>query len=123
MGTSVTNLIGSGVPAQAARHLGSLICTIAGVGTAQAGAALIANANVVVLTTGSGQTAFVFNAGNPVGTTFKLFNTTATTALIYPELGGQINLAGANAAFSLVQNKGAEFVKIALLTWVTVQGA
>jgi hypothetical protein len=118
MGTSSAYLCQEGLPWPLAKHMGMTINTLTGVGTAQSGATLISGANFILLTTAGGATAFVLPANLEIGSSMELSNPSATTALIYPELGAQIQGGGANAAFSVVQNKVCKLTKIAALTWV-----
>lgn len=100
-----TDLMGSGMPAALANLLGNRPATIAGVGTAQAGAAVLASMSA--LTTTGGATAFIIPSAAGLSRLFFLNNTSSTTALIYPPAGlsAAFNTGSADAAFSLAQNK------------------
>ena len=120
MGTSAAYLAGSGMPGQQAMHLGLVVASVNGTGTAQSGATLLAGSNFYVLNTASGATAYVLEANKIIGTHIYVTTLVGTTALVYPELGAQIQGAGANSAFSVAQNKTALLVKVAALTWVAI---
>ena len=117
MGTSSAYLCQEGLPYPLAKHMGLTINTLSGVGTAQAGATPLSGSNFIILTTAAGATAFVLLPNLEIGSTQEVTNPGATTALIYPEVGAQIQGGGANASFSVVQNKVCQFTKIAALTW------
>lgn len=117
-----TGLIGLGMPVELAQLLGNTPATLAGVGTSQAGATSLTS-SMAQLTTSSGQTAFVFRSTASITRLYFLFNTTATTALIYPAVGGTIQGASQDAAFSIAQNKGAIFWHFSSLVWVPVLSA
>lgn len=107
-----SDLTGLGLPGALAAMLGEDVATLAGVGTAQSGAAQIATP-VVLATTSSGQTAFALPSGtaNPgltaAGNEVVVFCTSATTALVFPPVGGTLN--GGSSSVSVAQNKGASF--------------
>lgn len=117
-----TGLIGLGMPAEQASLLGNTPATLAGVGTAQAGATIISS-SMAQLTTSSGQTAFVFRSTSSITRLFFMFNTTATTALIFPAVGGTIQGQSQDASFSIAQNKGAFFWHFSSLVWVPILSA
>lgn len=113
----VSDLMGTGVPAATATLLGNIPSTIAGVGTTQSGAAQITS-SMAALTTASSQTAFVFRSTATITRLFFIYNSSATTALIYPQSGGTIVGLSQDAAFSLAQNKSALFWHFSSLVWV-----
>jgi hypothetical protein len=108
-------------------QLGNKAATLTGVGTTQSGAAVLTmvsadtGANAWNLQPNSGNTAYVMDAGAPVGYTFMAFNPQSTTALIYPESGGTIQGGSANASYSIGQNITALFWKLSALTWVAIK--
>jgi hypothetical protein len=116
--TAANSLIQVGMPDQLSNRLGNTLRTIAGVGTAQTGAASITpNSNCVMGTTAGGATAFVASTGWQVGDSFVFFNTSATTALVYPQSGGAINGGSTNASISVAQNTGVELLKTSSTAW------
>lgn len=122
MGASATDLMALGIAGEPARRIGGTIATaVAGVGTAQTGAAAITG-TVNSVTTASGQTAFILPLHNP-GRTVEIYNTSATTALVYPPVGGAIQGGSTNASFSVAQNKGAIFRYITLTQIVAILSA
>jgi hypothetical protein len=115
---SANSLIQVGTPDQLANRLGNTLRTIAGVGTAQSGAASITpNSNCVSGTTAGGATAFVLSTGWQVGDSLVFFNTSATAALLYPQSGGAINGGSTNASISVAQNTGVELLKTSSTAW------
>lgn len=108
-----TDLMGVGLPQQQATRLGySNPTTIAGVGTAQSGAALIPNeVNNVVGTTAGGQTAFVVDSTVEFTMPYLFRNSSSTTALLYPPSGFAFNAGSNDAAISVAQNQSILFWK------------
>lgn len=116
------DLMGLGLPAELAALLGNTPATLAGVGTTQAGAQVL-NSSMAQLTTSSGQTAFIFRSTSSITRLFFMFNTTATTALIFPPVGGTIQGQSQDASFSIAQNKGAMFWHFSPLVFVPLLSA
>lgn len=122
MTSSPQILMGVGIPDQAARKLGNTLRTIAGVGTAQVGAAPI-TVNAASLTTSGGQTAFVLPTTWEIGDNVTVWNTSATTALIYPQSGGAIDGGSTDAAVSVLQNGSLTLTKVSATSWRSVAGS
>lgn len=112
-----TDLVGLGMASELASRLGNTPATIAGVGTAQTGAAQLTSSMANLTTTG-GATAFVFRSTTSLTRLFFLCNTSATTALIYPPSGGTIQGGAQDAAFSLAQNKSAIIWRFSTTLWI-----
>lgn len=105
--SGIRSLMSAGLPGRTASAIGKAVRTgVTSTVTTQASATKLNPNEFATLTTASGQTGYVLTASQ-VGDEYLLFNTTATTALIYPPSGGKINLGSADAAFSLAQNKAA----------------
>jgi uncharacterized protein (DUF111 family) len=117
-----SDLMGLGIPAAPANLLGDEIATLAGVGTAQSGAGAIGS-GFTKLTTASGQTAVVLPSNAPLLRSYSVFNSSATTALVFPPSGAAINGASADASYSLAQNKMAQFFRVGALEWRCVISA
>lgn len=77
-------------------------------GTTQSGAPLLVGA-VNILTTAASQTAALLPTSHPLGSPIIVRVNTATTAVIFPPVGGSINGGSANASFSVAQNKPTVF--------------
>lgn len=122
MSSSPTTLMGVGIPDKAANALGNTIATIAGVGTAQTGAANL-TVNTVLLTTAGGATAFKFPTTWQVGDEVSTYNTSATTALIYPQSGGSIDGGSTDASVSVAQNASRTFTKVSATSWRSTASA
>jgi hypothetical protein len=117
---SAATLMGLGLPGALAQALGDTQSTIAGTGTAQTGGAAIgATVTFVSATTASSQTAFVLPAGAAPGHTVKVNNSSTTTALVYPDVGGTIDGGSPNASVSIATKVTRNFTKTASLTWVS----
>lgn len=119
MTTSANALTQLGIADQAALKLGNTQRTIAGVGTAQTGAANI-TVNVALLTTSGGATAFVFPTTWEILDEISVFNTSATTALVFPQSGGNINGGSTDASISVAQNQGVTFIKTSATDWKAI---
>lgn len=117
-----TGLMGLGMPAELATLLGNNTATLAGVGTAQTGATAI-SASMANLTTSSGQTAFIFRSTASITRLYFLCNTTATTALLYPAVGGTIQGSAQDASFSIAQNKACLVWHFSSLLWIPLLSA
>lgn len=118
----ISDLMGLGMPGPLASLLGNTPTTIAGVGTSQAGAAKL-NASMVQLTTGSGQTAFIFNSAASLSRLYFIYNSSATTALLFPGVGGTIVGSSQDASLSLAQNKSVMVWHYSSLIWVPLISA
>lgn len=114
------DLSGLGMPPEQAVRLGfSSLTTIAGVGTAQVGAAAIPNfVNNVLATTTGGATAFVLPDAE-LNVPYLVANSSATAALVFPPSGGTINAAAANASVSIAQNLARMFIRLSSTRWIS----
>lgn len=119
MTTSATALVQLSMPGPLALKVGNTIRTIAGVGTAQAGAANL-TVNQALLTTSGGQTAFLLTTQWEVGDEVSVYNTSATSALIYPQSGGAIDGGSTDASVSVAQNAARTFLKVSATAWRSV---
>lgn len=115
------DLMGLGMPQQQAVRLGeSALTTIAGVGTAQSGAAAVpAGTNDVLATTSGGQTAFVLPSLAPLGFPYTVTNSSSTAALVFPPVGGAINAASTDASVSIAQNLARVFIRKSTTRWIS----
>ena len=106
-----TDLMGVGLPQEQATRLGyTAATTLAGVGTSQSGARTIPNmVNNVAGTTTGGQTAFVVDAAVELTMPYLFRNTSSTTALLFPPVGGAFNAGSDNASISVAQNQSILF--------------
>lgn len=114
---SAAELIGLGEAPKLAGLIGNVPSAKSGVGTAQSGATPITT-NFTVLTTASGQTAFLLPTVPAGSGPYIMSNANSDTALVYPPTGGTIQGGSANAAFSVAQNKTAMFFKTSATAWV-----
>lgn len=108
--------MGVGIADKAANKLGNTLRTIAGIGTSQALGALI-TVNSANLTTTGGATAFTLPTTWEIGDDVTVFNTSATTALLYPQSGGAINGGSTDASVSLAQNTAMTLNKRSATSW------
>ncbi len=116
---NANDLIGVGMAPEQAALLGwDPATTIAGVGTAQVGAAAI-KGDFTLATTAVGQTAFVLPSNAPLGVEIIVVNTSATAALVFPPSGGAINAAGSNASVSIAQNLARVFIRLSTTRWIS----
>lgn len=113
------DLMGVGVPQEQAARLGfSQLTTVAGVGTSQIGAAPV-RVNNVLATTAGGQTAFILPADAELEVPYLITNSTATTALVFPHVGGAINAASTDASVGIAQNLGRMFIRKTATRWAS----
>lgn len=117
------DLMGLGLPQEQSVRLGfSDLTTLAGVGTAQSGAAAI-RVNNTLATTAVGQTAFVLPSDAELEVPYLVTNSSATAALVFPPTGGTINAAAANASVSIAQDLARIFVRKTSTRWVSFLAA
>lgn len=120
--STVQDLMGLGMPGGLANRIGNTPATVAGVGTAQTGAAAI-QTSLTNATTAGGATAFVLPSAASLGRPFFFFNSSSTTALVFPPTSGTIQGGSANASFSVAQNKTAIFIRLTSTAWCAVLSA
>jgi hypothetical protein len=110
--------MGCGMPKEQAARLGNNVSlALAGIGTAQAGAAAIVN-KVTTATTAGGATAFVLPSAASLGSVWYFFNTSSTAALVFPTSGGAISGGSTDASFSVAQNKPTIFIRASTNVWM-----
>lgn len=112
MGASADNIAALGIATEAAKLLGERIGAATLSGTTQATAAALVG-TVCIVTAAASQTGGILPTHN-IGRTQEVVNTSSTTAVIYPPLGGQINGLTANTGVNVAANKSAIFRCIAL---------
>ena len=117
--STVLDLMGLGMPGPLANRLGNTPTTITCVGTTNTGAPVV-QTGLSLLVTASSNTAVIFNSSASLGRPFWVFNTTATTALVYPPVGGNFNNGSTDASFSLAQNKAAMFMRTNSTVWAVI---
>ena len=116
-------LIGLGVPPAQAKSLGfPTPPTLAGVGTAQVGAAAITRTMTIVTATG-GATAFVMPAVIPGSGPFVIYNSSGTSALIYPGASKTFNGGSADAALTLPTLRSLVIYKTDATNWIAAFNA
>lgn len=121
MTASTTKLVGAGMPPLQATLAGNTVATLAGIGTTQGAAAPLLN-NVTLLTTSGGATAFVASTIWGIGDSITVFNTTATTALLFPPSGGNFNGGSTNASVNVTQNTALTILRATSTEWITSVG-
>lgn len=125
--TTVSNLMGSGVPPmQAQMTVGKLANTLTATGTSSQAGALPLPSDLSVFTT------VALNAGarlpasgvvsGQAGDIFVVINFGANPLLVYPATGGNISNAGVNASVSIPVNKTADFYCIGNNVWAASIG-
>jgi hypothetical protein len=101
----------------------SINSTVAAAGNAvQASAtALTKNINILTTVTGGSATGVQLPVGI-AGMVIYVYNSTSTTANVYPVAGGsaQINALGVNTAYTLAGTTGARFVCASATQWYTI---
>lgn len=107
MGASSDNLAASGIPIEPAKLLGERFGSVTLTGTTQGTAATLIQ-TVSIVTAAASQTGGILPNHNP-GRTQEVVNTSGTTAVIYPPVGGAINGLSANTGVNVPANKSAIF--------------
>jgi hypothetical protein len=121
-----TNLMSGGkLPAGAAKLIGEFISPspLAGTGTAQSGATPIGSYTVVMAGAETGQTAFILPATAPLGWRVEVYSIGTQTALIFPDVGSQIDALGVNASASIAAAGEGAFRKVSATSWRWFKGA
>lgn len=113
------DLAGVGLPQELGARLGySNLTSLTGVGVAQVGGTAIPNfVNNVSTVTAGGQTAFVLPSAAELEVPYFVYNPSATTALVFPPVGGSINAAGANASVGIAVNLSRIFIRKSSTVW------
>jgi hypothetical protein len=109
-----------GLPAQAAKRLGLDPNSVNGTGTSQAGATAIGQFNFYVRANSqSGATAYILTSVAEVGSDYTVFNSGASSCIIWPPVGGQFNVgAGATATgVTIAVGKGGFFLAVTATTF------
>lgn len=107
MGASATALAALGIAAEPAKIIGETFGAATLAGTTQ-GAAIALVGTVCTVTAAASQTGGILPTHN-VGRTQEVVNTSGTTAVIYPPVGGAINGLSANTGVNVPANKAAIF--------------
>jgi hypothetical protein len=123
------DLIALGTPAELSLMLGfngngRAPQSVTGVGTAQAGAALIRKKNTwAMLVTAGGATACVLPADAELMVPYFICVETSTTGLVFPPTGHSINAAAANASVGIAQNVARIFYRCTATHWLSFLAA
>lgn len=118
-----SDMMGLGMPPALANLVGETIpAPVAAAGTSQAGATPLTG-TINQVTTSAGQTAVLLPSTQPLGTAVHVYVSTATTALVFPPTGGNINEGAANASFSVAQARTATFSRVSATKWIVQYGA
>jgi len=110
------DIMSNGTPAVAALAVVGGVGTVTGVGTTQAGAALLSCANNLLITA-SGATAFILPSNAGIGDSCLVYNTTATTALIYPPSGSKIGNNATDGSSSCPINISVTYRRYTAAIW------
>ena len=107
MSASTNDLMALGMPAELARRVGDTLATVVCAGTAASAATVAPAASFLVLTTAASATGVVLPSHNALRTVV-VTNPVATTAIIYPPVGAQLNGGTATTGGqNIAQNKTA----------------
>lgn len=118
------DLGGVGMPMEQALRVGFNTGTLAGVGTAQSGGkAIPKDVNFVTATTDSGQTAFVLPSSAELLMPYMVYCYSATTALVFPHSGGDINAAGTNNSVTIATTLARVFYRVSSTHWISFLAA
>lgn len=79
--------------------------------------------NVVTTSSATASTGVKLVAGCVPGDELVLFNNTANGVAVYPQVGGQIDALGANAAFTLAAGKKVKFESLGGENWLALLSA
>lgn len=120
-----SDLGGLGLPMELANRVGySALTSLTGVGTAQVGGTAIPNfTNNVSTVTAGGATAFVLPALAELEVPYFVYNPSATTALVFPHVGGSINAAATNASVNIATLLARVFIRKSANVWISFLAA
>jgi hypothetical protein len=117
--TLAIELVNAHLPPVTASMIGGVPSTVAAAGTTQGTAALIGS-SLVTVTGASGTNGVILPAGMP-GDTVTIYSSAATNALlVYPPVGGAINAAATNAAYSLTAQTAHQFKCFSAAIWLAM---
>lgn len=125
MATAVERMQG-GCSAGQAQALGGASGTVAALGSVQGDAAPVIASQTIV--TGADGTKGAILPSGTVGDILTLFNSSASTLKVYPDVGGAISVNGtglgsANAAFSQLAQKCTKYVRQSSTQWFAITSA
>lgn len=121
-----SELVGAAFPAGSAIAMGGQYAAVAAAGSAQSDATLIGS-SLAVVTAADGTKGVILKAAQ-VGDTVSIFNNSGSTLKVYPDSGAAIavngtGLGSANAAFSQLTYKAAEYKKLTSTQWIVIVSA
>lgn len=117
--TQTQTLMGSGIPAAAARHIiGTVASGLTATGTTQADALLIND--ISEFTTVASGTGALIPANLSRGDNVLIYNGGANALTVYPPVGESINALSANAGFSVAANKLVKIFKVSNTRWASL---
>ncbi len=124
-GLAVDLMSGGGVSQQAAAYIGaSALTTVTTAGTTQGTATTIpASVTNVSLTTAGSQTGAILSASVPMEVGIMVYNSTATTGVVYPPSGGKLNSGATNAGFNVAQYESVILTRKNSTQWSVVSTA
>lgn len=114
------NLMGVGIPAEAAAQIGlSAIAAITAAGTTAADATILNKQNTFVNMTASGSDGIKLPANADLGVEYIIYNSSGSTGLVYPPTSGTLNGGTATSGtLSLATLKVARFIRYSSTGWV-----
>ena len=121
----VNDLMGAGLPDQAAQRLGYTIASVTSAGSGASDATVIKKAQTVCLvTTGGASQGVKLPADAELMQPYIIANLTATAALIYPPTSGQINGDTATSGTVPLTARGTTICyRTGVNAWIAVGGA
>lgn len=116
--TQVSLLMGSGLPASAARHIvGSTSSGLTATGSSQSDALPLTDVNE--FTTVASSTGAILPPNCNRGDNIFVYNIGAQTLTVYPPVGETINAIAAGSGFSVATAKTCTFVKVSTSRWAS----
>lgn len=112
-----TDLMGVGIPPLPAGILGNTPSALTATGTTQAGAA--AMLTHLVEMTATGADGIILPSGALIGTPYWVFNSSASTGLVYCPVGHTLNTTS-NGSLSMATHKGAVFIQYKIKFWMSI---
>jgi len=119
---SIQELLGAGIPVEAARQLGfSIISGLTAAGSTSQANSFPVTTKIAHFSTVGANTGARLPPASRTDLDFVIIsNSGANALLVFPSTGEDINALGANASMSLAAAAGRAFYRVSALKWVSV---
>lgn len=119
----VSGLTGIGMPAEQAVALGLTYGAVTAAGTTVTDATEVGVGITLVDMTATGSDGIKFSALAPLGVTYTVMNSSASTGKVYGSVGCNFSGGSDDAAISIVTHKSAQFIRVSATRWLNISSA